>query len=495
MFLLFQKSAAAQECAFSSCDTCLNNQCSWRADGSCVMSCDIFTNLFEKELECFTLKGDLTVGELCLRASAVASSAADGRGSGLVGDDRQACGVTDGCIDCLEGGCVFSDGICEPSCMVNATFCLVTDDFPANLTSSEICNCVPQENRSLPAFCMDGNFSEVTSVAPRPSPFPGNFTGGNFTGGNFTGNETLSPSPTLSPSTLIQADEGEEFDDEAEVLPLGIPCNITEDCDHKDFFCSSASKTCVDLNCTNWLVGTPEGALPYGEEPCLQEVEGIDAEAGFCSPVDGMCHDYTCEEWYEFGPVAFTGFDPNNPVDLECGDYENGSEDSMNGVVFGCRPYTPGNKAPISKTWTHYFNQKCTAKPRDGHEFTCYNYKDNTDYRDFLRQVARLNPPFCDPEIYGDLTSQPDYWYNVIMAQERQGTEILHKAGRENTTHTSQFDPSEADSAMYAYVLSDRPVPEQTRPGEGGESSATSMKASMLIGLVLSALVCWFGLI
>jgi hypothetical protein len=112
-----------------------------------------------------------------------------------------------------------------------------------------------------------------------------------------------------------------------------------------------------------------------------------------------------------------------------------------------------------------------------------------------LGEIARLSPPVCDPEIYADLTLQPFYWYNVIMAQERQGTTILHKAGRENTTHTSQFDPSEADSAMYAYLFSDRPALEQNRPGEGGESNATSMKASMLIGLVMSALVCWFGLL
>jgi len=68
---------------------------------------------------------------------------------------------------------------------------------------------------------------------------------------------------------------------------------------------------------------------------------------GFCGR-DLICHEHKgCQEWFNYGPLEFTGLENNSTVvALSCSDYDTGFADSANAVTFGCRPYAFGRKAP-----------------------------------------------------------------------------------------------------------------------------------------------------
>ena len=234
-------------------------------------------------------------------------------------------------------------------------------------------------------------------------------------------------------------------------------CTKTEECATGQF-CSTTSKVCEALSCKNWAAGAPLGGIKYSEEPCVGE--GAEPGTSFCG-WDGSCYSYTCENWYQYGPVEFTGYDVNAPVDLACADYSTGATDNMNSVVFGCRPYQPGNKAPEQKTWTYFFTQKCTATPRGSDAFTCYQNKPNTDYKQYEGEVSRLNQNTCDPE-EEVFNKQPMYWYIVQAQYQRAGKDpVNYKNGREKTANSTSFDASAADKTMYAQLISPDEAPAQ----------------------------------
>jgi hypothetical protein len=239
--------------------------------------------------------------------------------------------------------------------------------------------------------------------------------------------------------------------------PRGMTCTTSDQC-RDDEFCSSSNETCVMLNCSNWIAGVPTGNISYSEAPCISEEspKGV----SFCG-WDGECHRYGCENWYKYGPVAFTSYDPNKPVNLTCAEYKTGATENLNSIVFGCRPYQPGFKAPEGKTWTYFFNQECKATPRGSDEFKCYENKDGTDYRDFQGEVSRINQASCDREQEA-FTEQPLYWYIVQARQERKGETINYKEGRDNTAMGASFDASEADRTMFSLIISDTDAPAPT---------------------------------
>lgn len=284
-------------------------------------------------------------------------------------------------------------------------------------------------------------------VGQTPAPTTAAFGAANATGTVAPRNNST-PAPSTAPGTAPSMP----------TLPPATPCSTSLDCKNGTF-CSSLTSTCIELNCTNWREGAPAGEPLYSETPCPAKVtDGVTQSPGFCGR-DGECHDYGCQNWYLYGPVAFTGFNPASPVNLTCEDYSTGSKDNMNGVVYGCRPYTPEKPAPKSKTVVSFFNQKCSAAPSQHNNFECYDYKQSTDFQPYQQNVARENPPSCNQQIYQGLTTQPLYWYNVIMLQLRNGNSTYLKVGRENTLSTSQFDPNDADKAMFAKLVATGPVP------------------------------------
>ena len=343
------------------------------------------------------------------------------------------------CDSCLEIGCSHSqtyvDGtsLCLQECNAaeNHTTCFAAD---ANATSADVCDTMLE---ALP-FAPNPN---LTSVAPRPTPLEGS------NGTLVTTNDTLATNDTLP----IDSNANASVTPRPTPAPL-TACSSQDDCG-EGTFCSSSTSFCTELNCTNWIAGTPSGENFYSEAPCEEE-------RSFCG-LDGSCKDYSCDNWYQYGPVAFTGYDPTNPVELECEDYDTGEEDLANSMVFGCRPYMPDQRAPKGNSWAFFFNQKCTSKPRGGTEFECYQNKPNTDYNDFLAEIARINLDSCDRETYEGIIEQPIFWYNLVLRQVRKGNTTNYKNGREDTVNTPSFDPSEADQTMFAVVITDDPVPEQ----------------------------------
>ena len=241
-------------------------------------------------------------------------------------------------------------------------------------------------------------------------------------------------------------------------------CATSDECP-AGYFCSSLGG-CQMLNCTSWAFGVPAGEVPYSEVPCNAEAlqegsQAYDEGDRFCG-WDGTCYFYTCDNWFKFGPVAFTGYDPANPVELTCEEYATGKDDNMNSVVNGCRPYIPGNKAPEAKTWTYFFNQKCSATPRGGDDFQCFQNQENTNYNDFVAEAARINLGSCDREIFEN--EQPLFWYEKVFSQERNGEVILYKNEREDTKFTPSFDASEADKTMFAKLVSSNEAPAPSLP-------------------------------
>lgn len=294
------------------------------------------------------------------------------------------------------------------------------------------------------------------SVAPRPTPMNG-------TEANVT---TMAPTPAgTTPAPTLPSD-----------------CTKNEDCGDK-YFCSSLG-ICEELNCLNWANHTPPGSDSYSEMPCVGE--GAQSGTAFCG-WDGNCYAYNCQDWYKFGPVAYTGYDPNNPVELTCEEYKDGYDENMNSVTFGCRTWQPGNKAPEAKSWTHFFNLECLANPRNDDDFKCYQNIANTDYRDFQAEVARLNPPSCDREIYDN--EQNLYWYVIQAWQDRKGEVTKYKHGRENTLSGESFNANLAEKTMFALLVSNDDAPEQTFPDAIGgptRSGSTSRILGNLVALSLA---------
>ncbi|CAB9504039.1 expressed unknown protein [Seminavis robusta] len=243
-------------------------------------------------------------------------------------------------------------------------------------------------------------------------------------------------------------------------------CQSTSDCSGGEY---CASGLCALINCANWAVSTPAGEMSFSEEPCI--AEGAEEGEAFCG-TDGSCYEYTCENWYQFGPAAFTGYDTATVVELQCDDYADGAAENQNSVVFGCRPYQPGSKAPEAKTWTHFFNQKCSAKTPSGSDFSCYQNKPNTDYRDFQGELARLNLNSCDRDLFDN--EQPLYWYIVQMQHTVNKVTTKFGQGRDNTASGSAFDASAADKTMFAHLNDGTFVAgEETDSGSSSSSSAS----------------------
>ncbi|CAB9505456.1 expressed unknown protein [Seminavis robusta] len=272
---------------------------------------------------------------------------------------------------------------------------------------------------------------------------------------------------------------------------LAPTCAVNTDCPGGQF-CSSSSGNCELISCINWSAGTPRDETSFSEEPCI--ADGAEEGTAFCG-WDGSCYSYSCENWYQFGPVEFTSFDINNPVPLACELYSTGAEENANSVVFGCRPYQPGSKAPETATWTHFFNQKCSSRPRGNDTFTCYQNTPSTDYTDFLAEVSNLNQQSCNRDFYDN--EQPLYWYILQVQQDRKGAVIKHNHGRQNTASSASFDASAAVTTLFAQLISSddpppQPVPIPTDAPQESDGALPSCDTVLWAVVAVAAGVVWF---
>ena len=270
----------------------------------------------------------------------------------------------------------------------------------------------------------------------------------------------------------------------------GGACTISDNCGD-GLFCSSAVGLCLELTCQNWVAGAPHDEPPYNEAACAAEVPAGDTREYFCGN-DGNCYSYNCEDWYMYGPLEFTRFDPFNPVPLVCSDYSNGEADHMNSVVYGCRPYQPGSKAPEAVNYVHYFNQECKATPRGTDDFKCYQNKPGTNYNNFQADAGRLNPPSCDRNIFGGPTEDNLFWYQVVLRQINKGEISNYKQGRNSTSNSLAFVASEADNSMFAVLETNEDIPPPTSPpipppNNDDSSTSMAMYSRIIFGLTMVA--------
>lgn len=193
--------------------------------------------------------------------------------------------------------------------------------------------------------------------------------------------------------------------------------------------------------------------LPAGEESVPQEslktnVCGCENGSGEFCGVDGQCHIYSCEDWYEFGPRNFTGFDSASP--LVCQDIGITQPDDFYDVVyyhsvsFRCRSVTP-NGIRMG------FNNKCSVAGTNS-AFTCYGLATNTDFQPFLDEAAESQLNCTDVE-YDD-TSYPKFDYSVVTQKQNSGQGLIGEGliiFQMGHNSTSEFNETLAlRGAMYA---------------------------------------------
>jgi hypothetical protein len=219
--------------------------------------------------------------------------------------------------------------------------------------------------------------------------------------------------------------------------------------------------------------------ISSGSSACTTDDECA-TDNGFCGR-DGNCTAFGCENWFQQGPVEFTGYDPANPVEISCSDYTSGAEDLANSMVYGCRPYSPGKKAPEAKSWAYFFNQECTA----GDSFKCYQNKAGSDqfYQEFVGEAARLNIPSCDE---GDFDNKlPLYWYLKEAHVVDKDGNVLQAwgQGRGMTESSTSLNAREADSTFYSTFSGSSGGGGSSSPAEttAGASSASSVGVKMAL--------------
>lgn len=139
-----------------------------------------------------------------------------------------------------------------------------------------------------------------------------------------------------------------------------------------------------------------------------------------------MCRAYSCEDWYEFGPRSATGYDPGDPVPLDCNRIpETLPEDGVPSLAHRCTSLDP---PPIG----HGYNRRCGATTSATSAFDCFSIDPDTDFGPFLAEVERCGTG-CGP---GD--GDPFFAYTAIVSQHYPGREYTSFVVAHNGTH--EFD-------------------------------------------------------
>ncbi|CAB9519232.1 hypothetical protein SEMRO_999_G229700.1 [Seminavis robusta] len=195
--------------------------------------------------------------------------------------------------------------------------------------------------------------------------------------------------------------------------------------------------------------------IPVDDNSCTDNDNCTKGEQ-FCGR-DGTCHPYSCEDWYTQGPLSFTSYDDENPVDLTCMDIAESEarELNLNALVFACKRFPIGRVAPQTKAVSKVFNYICTATPREGHGFVCYRFKEYTNFNNYQNDVASLNLQIPPCQGGADQPPLAEYWYQTTLAQTRPGVEEIIVTGPERTAGFSQVN---AFKPIYAHIFSQFPA-------------------------------------
>lgn len=124
----------------------------------------------------------------------------------------------------------------------------------------------------------------------------------------------------------------------------------------------------------------------------------VKGDGQFCGR-DDQCHPYSCQAWYEFGPVQFTGvqhIDGSSSNGLTCKDIDLTEPYKPNSILDRSDVYVPSVSFQCTKTSTPIgfgFNKRCSAKtgPHGVSDFTCYELAAHTDFQPFLAKVTPTN--------------------------------------------------------------------------------------------------------
>eukprot|EP01083_Nonionella_stella_P291577 992061_1 len=166
----------------------------------------------------------------------------------------------------------------------------------------------------------------------------------------------------------------------------------------------------------------------------------------FCG-IDGECHTYSCNDWYQFGSLNFTGYDSNLPLSCEERSQFDGEYPDVNnaGVIFGCTGFSGSIPTP-PKAVAQQFTRKCTRDDDDKLQtFVCYEMANATNFQPFIveAQGATIDP--CSGDYPPDV---PSYLYQVMVERQKPGDGYI--AALNTGDATAEFDKDIAMRTMYA---------------------------------------------
>ena len=122
--------------------------------------------------------------------------------------------------------------------------------------------------------------------------------------------------------------------------------------------------------------------------------DSCDPDLEFCG-TDDNCHAFSCKEFYRFGPLELTNYNPDSPANLACDDFD-GASNNANAVIFGCESYLPFGQTFPTDSLGFYFDRRCNANMPGGLQFVCYDIKESTTFNDYVAEVESFQSTTCD---------------------------------------------------------------------------------------------------
>uniref|UniRef100_A0A6T6GLR8 Uncharacterized protein n=1 Tax=Craspedostauros australis TaxID=1486917 RepID=A0A6T6GLR8_9STRA len=203
-------------------------------------------------------------------------------------------------------------------------------------------------------------------------------------------------------------------------------------------------------------------------------------EGEFCGN-DDKCHTLSCQEYFDFGPNAFTGkTDAPSGADLtlECAPRNLTVASVRNAVYYGCKEaMDPDIDAP--NTVTLQFNERCFVQVNDDVTYECFQMLESTsdDVVDDFITEANASSITCENEFNIQNAPVPRFYYTVFHAdtEQKAGSDKIQKS----TLATALVDDvlnqtTLLEQAIYS-VRFDK-VPDSAGPSVGlGAISKTSI--------------------
>jgi len=226
----------------------------------------------------------------------------------------------------------------------------------------------------------------------------------------------------------------------------------------------------------------------------------VKGDGQFCGR-DDQCHPYSCQAWYEFGPVQSTGVQHiggSSSHGLTCKDIDLTEPYKPNSILDKSDVYVPSVSFQCTETSTPIgfgFNRRCSAKtgPHGVSDFTCYELAANTNFQPFLAKVTPTNLRCAN-------TTDEDamFTYEITLRSEISTDENIGM--HEGFAATKAFNKTLAlTGTIYAYYdekLTEAPTPvpttKPTPPAPAAAAAApnqTGSSAFLAVILLIASLV------